>query len=148
MPARVSSFTIGVWVMLGLFADAGTAEAGTPRDGEPCTEHAECDDNNPCTDVSCLPDETCANIPLYDLASECCNPTTGQLMLIDCGGPEMCYESTCYPMGCTCCDLPDGDPCAAPQVPTVSEWGVVIMTAVVLTAGTVVLRKSRGAASI
>jgi len=123
----------------------GTVLGAGPRDGEPCTEDFECDDNNPCTLDDCTPEEICANIPVYDVASMCCHPMSGQSVNIDCEDPSYCYDPVCFPGSCICCDRPDGDPCIENPVPAISEWGMVTMTLTGLCAGTVILRRKAGA---
>ena len=58
-----------------------------------CAVDDECDDNNECTQDSCLGDGTCLNLPNYDEATFCCNPTTGTLLAIDDGNE--CTDDSC-----------------------------------------------------
>lgn len=81
------------------------------RSANICTQDSECDDDNLCTADSCDPKGQCSNVPNYDSAADCCHPTTGQLLVIECD-PANCYDVICFPTSCTCCDRPDGDPCA------------------------------------
>ncbi len=129
----------------GFTAASSAAAASDGALGPGCSQPDDCNDDNPCTEDQCSPEGQCSNFPNYDVATTCCNPTSGALSVLDCD-ETYCYDSVCFPMGCTCCDLPDGDPCAAPAVPTAGAWGVVAMGLLVLTAGTLAFGRRRRAA--
>ena len=140
-----------IWIPFALLAVCTWPTAATvaeTRFGEPCTQNPDCDDNNLCTDDTCDPGSgECSFVPNYDLATTCCNPTTGSLSIIECD-ENHCYEGACFPMSCTCCDLPDGDPCAGPPppIPATSDWSVAVMALLLMTTGTVLARtRPRGA---
>ncbi|MFQ5589844.1 MAG: hypothetical protein ACE5HE_01660 [Phycisphaerae bacterium] len=108
-----------------------------------CTQNSECNDDNPCTEDACDPEGQCSNFPNYDVVVECCNPTNGWLTIIECDLAH-CYDTTCFPMGCTCCDRPGGDPCAEavdPTIPASSNWGAAVMALLVVTAGSLLTRR-------
>lgn len=53
-----------------------------------------CDDDNACTDDSCDDGgDTCVHTPNYDTATECCNPSTGESVVIDDG--SQCTVDVC-----------------------------------------------------
>ena len=114
------------------------------EDGDPCTDNTcffgtcslggfcvitpACDDGNPCTDDTCSPEGQCFYAANYDPVSICCNSSNGLLSIIECDQTH-CYDPVCFPMSCTCCDRPDGDPCAEPMtVPTASNWGMALLS--------------------
>ena len=78
---------------------------------------------------------TCAN----DVMGACCLPdSTCQDGLT----PAQCTAlSGTHQGGCSVCTGAPGE-CPAP-IPTVSEWGTAAMTLLVLTAGTVILRRRK-----
>ena len=138
-------FTAFVLLAVGFAAVSSAAAASDDGLGPGCSKPGDCDDDNLCTLDKCSPEGQCSNVPNYDLAVECCNPTNGALSLLKCDANH-CYEAICYPMSCTCCDLPGGDPCAERIVPAAGAWGVVAMGLLVLTAATLVLiRRQRQA---
>lgn len=54
----------------------------------------------------------------------------------------VCLEDGGFPEGSISCE---GVVCAAPDIPTVSEWGLVAMTLLVLVAGMFVLKRPQAA---
>ncbi len=58
------------------------------------------------------------------------------------GEPGYCGDGICnFGETCESCEM-DCGPCLAP-VPTVSEWGLIVMTLLALTAGTIVFARRR-----
>ncbi|MHC5111541.1 MAG: hypothetical protein ACYTHJ_16865 [Planctomycetota bacterium] len=55
----------------------------------------QCEDENACTDDTCNELGQCANEPNYDEATECCNPLTGEIQIIDDVDP--CTIDECDP---------------------------------------------------
>ncbi len=48
-----------------------------------CETDADCDDNNACTDDDCDAGGTCINTPNYNPVTQCCDPATGNVAIID-----------------------------------------------------------------
>lgn len=95
-----------------------------------CTTDVECDDGVGCTDDTCVssscvftPDNTnCPDDGLYCNGTESCNAT---LDCVSSGDPcpgQVCDE--------------ENDACEVEPIPAVSEWGMVIIALIILTAGT------------
>jgi|GEM_PF-3163755 len=63
------------------------ADLGCINECPPC-HPADCDDDNACTDDSCvIEDGTCLNIPNFVQGTTCCDPDTGETTVIDDGDP-------------------------------------------------------------
>jgi hypothetical protein len=79
----------------------GTSNAGRSceTDGCPCTMASECDDNNPCTDDSCV-DLVCRNV----------NNTAPCDDGMFCTNPDVCMGGVCMPGPARVCPEPGGDP--------------------------------------
>lgn len=87
----------------------GLCKAGTPVDcsfldtecitgicnesTDMCVQGAPCDDGNLCTDDICTVGVGCTNPPNYQVSTECCDPQTGNTVLIDDG--DGCTDDTC-----------------------------------------------------
>ncbi len=102
----------------------GDDNIDTDGDGETCPETETCDDGY--VDV-------CGNCD-----AACTGPGTGST----CGDGNWCPETEACDDGNT----DDGDGCSSTceadlVIPTVSEWGMAVMTLLVLTTGTLVLRR-------
>ncbi len=125
-----------------------------------CTGAAHCDDDLYCTGV-----ETCAAGYCVDGTDPCegtglvCNEADSNCVqcLIDvecddglfCSGTETCDQNTCVEGTDPCqqnetCDE-DNDQCITGEIPTLTEWGAVLMTLLLLTAGTIVFARRRQA---
>lgn len=72
----------------------GGACVGSPiEDCEPCESAATCDDDDACTTNACV-DDICQYIPNFD-ETECCDPASGDTVVIDDGDP--CTADVCTP---------------------------------------------------
>jgi len=58
-----------------------------------CTNSAQCDDSNACTNDTCDGQGNCVNSPNYNVSTQCCNPTNGALATISDGNP--CTNDSC-----------------------------------------------------
>ena len=123
------------------------ANGDTPQGpGSACTQPEAC----------CFNDGTCAMLDPF-----CCADQGGapQGVGATCGGMEACClpDNSCVMADALCCvnelgGTPQGpgtdcdpNPCAQEPIPTVSEWAIIAMTLLMLTAGTVILRRRRPA---
>lgn len=113
-----------------------------------CQSNTDCDDNDDCTNDNCNGGGVCSNIPTYNPATECCDPTSGTVTLINDGNP--CTQDACdadtgtvdhtpEPAGTTCgnnadteCTNPDScdgaGNCAANNEPPGAPCGVPTVT--------------------
>ncbi|UCE58486.1 MAG: hypothetical protein JSU63_13710 [Phycisphaerales bacterium] len=73
-----------------------------------CLTDFDCNDDNACTDDTCFPECVCNNIPNFVIGTECCDPVTGDLTIIDDG--NLCTDDICNPDG-TVDHIPNTDPC-------------------------------------
>jgi len=95
-----------------------------------CLNNAQCNDSNACTTDTCV-SCVCYNDPNYVVGVECCDPATGDVMIIDDGNlctDDACNETTGVPThtnntdpcdddnGCTINDTCDGGACAGDDV--------------------------------
>ena len=82
-----------------------------------CNTDTDCNDEDPCTDNECDPEDPEANAfgckykPWYDVETECCNPQDGSIQPIDDG--DACTDDVCDPG--------TGDVNHGPTTPTVSS---------------------------
>lgn len=103
-----------------------------------------CDDDNACTDDVCGPDDMCLNIRNYDDVAFCCNPDTGEVTPLEEGEdcpfpfPTVCGDGSCEPVETSTCPA---DCFSGPAIPVMSTFGLVLLAAVLLSAGVVVMRR-------
>jgi hypothetical protein len=58
-----------------------------------CQSNADCNDNNACTTDNCNGGGTCSNIPSYNPVTECCDPGSGDVTVINDGNE--CTDDSC-----------------------------------------------------
>ena len=76
--------------------DPGLAGNGIPDECDTlCNDAGECDDTDECTIDTCNDPGFCSHSYAFDPARECCNPTTGELTLLENGEP--CTVGICNP---------------------------------------------------
>ncbi len=92
-----------------------------------CFTASQCDDNNNCTMDNCT-NGTCTHFDNGSCDGACCNFITGTCT--DGVQSADCPPESTFTMGQTCANLN-----CQPTIPTVSEWGMVVMTLLLLTGG-------------
>ncbi len=97
-----------------------------------------CDDGVACTDDSCNDEtDTCDNVPNdanCDNGLFCDGQETCDFQLGCQAGSDPCPGMTC---------IEDTDQCFEGEIPTISEWGMIIMALLLLTGGTTVFARRR-----
>jgi cysteine-rich repeat protein len=135
----------------------GPGSGSTCGDGERCPEFEACDDagESPTCDADCTV-VRCGDGTLNVTAGEACDDgyrdacgscnvdCTGAGAGSTCGDGDLCPETEECDDGNTDDDDGCSSTCAIP-IPTVSEWGMVVMGLLVLVAGTVVVMRRRTA---
>lgn len=58
-----------------------------------CSNNAQCNDSNSCTNDTCDGAGNCINTPNYNVSTQCCNPANGALMTISDG--NQCTDDSC-----------------------------------------------------
>ncbi len=58
-----------------------------------CSNSAQCNDNNSCTNDTCNGQGSCINSPNYNVSTQCCNPSNGALTTISDG--NQCTDDSC-----------------------------------------------------
>ncbi len=112
-----------------------------------CLDNAGCDDSNACTDDSCTAGcGQCINTINYDDATDCCSPASGNLSTID--DQDSCTDDICNAQSglvnhvpsavcngeCTSIAAAVAGDCPD-SIPTVSEWGLVVLSLLLLVCG-------------
>ena len=129
---------------------SGAGTGSTCGDGTLCPETEECDDTNPDGGDGCS--ATCAVEEGWDCtgAPSTCTEVCGDGLIV--GSEECDDENTDGGDGCSAtCTVEPGSKCAGEpsvcitSIPAVSEWGMVAMTLLILTAGTLVCMRRRRA---
>ncbi len=114
-----------------------------------------CNDNNACTTDTCNPASGCVNTPIScgdnnACTTDTCNPASGCVNTpINCNDEDICTDDSCNPAtGCVHTFDPGNDPSCAPppvqKVPTLSEWGMAMMAALLVLLALVSLRRPHG----
>ncbi len=87
-----------------------------------------------------------SNVPASPCGDNQCEPFEhGCACGFDCGPCEpICGDGACSESENECnCPSDCGTECVVSPVPTVSEWGLIVMTLLLLTAGTIVFGRRR-----
>lgn len=134
----------------------GVCQSGVPPDcsgaGDQCNT-ASCDPNGAegnCNTLTPVADGTPCDDDLFCSATDTCSGGVCVGSGDPCAG-QLCDETNDACVDCfTDLDCPQGTFCNAGRctpiaIPTVSEWGMIVMTLLLLTGGTIVLGRRRGA---
>ena len=128
--------------------NVGTCDPGTGLcEATPANEGGPCDDDDVCTE-----NDTCnAGVCAGTLAGDCCYSDADCNDAMFCNGQETCDGELCQPGTAPClssevCDEVR-DICIPEPVPAVSEWGMLVMTLLLLGIGLVVFNRRRATPS-
>ncbi|MBI1825045.1 MAG: IPTL-CTERM sorting domain-containing protein [Planctomycetes bacterium] len=99
--------------------DQATGACGATRD---CSTAGDCDDGLHCTIDSCS-NSCCNHLPLCSQGVVCCADG------VSCDDGDDCTVDSC--VGGCCAHVPD--PSCVPHIPTVSQWGLVVLSLLLMT---------------
>ncbi len=128
--------------------NACTTDSCNPANGQCTNTPISCNDNNACTTDSCNPVTGCTTTPVTcndgnACTIDSCNPATGECTIvstINCDDNNACTTDSCNPATGQCVHTPiEGTSCE--PIPTLSEWGMFALIALLALAGMMAMRR-------